>query len=282
MQYLSPVLDRETNTERTKYHRDSWTLVRCQETGIVFLPNPPEYSELEEDIAWEKTTKIERERRKNDEPILSNVSLFSKYAKRKLFPKRNKMVSLALAEATKFPRSGVLRVLDIGCGTGGHLVDIYRGLSANGYSIEPLGIEVSKAIAARAQEKLNDIGGKVFQTNAFDAAAELDQCLVQIIIMRSFLEHERHPLRLLKSLAKNLAPNGAIIIKVPNYASLNRVVRGNRWCGFRYPDHVNYFSPETLRILAAEAGFVVSRQTILDRFPMSDSMYAVLHKKTLR
>ena len=28
-----------------------------------------------------------------------------------------------------------------------------------------------------------------------------------------------------------------------------------RWCGFRYPDHLNYFTPKTLAAMAGEAGF---------------------------
>jgi len=35
MKYLSPILDREQTVKQTKYYRDSWMLVQCQETGIV-------------------------------------------------------------------------------------------------------------------------------------------------------------------------------------------------------------------------------------------------------
>lgn len=42
--------------------------------------------------------------------------------------------------------------------------------------------------------------------------------------------------------------------------------------------HVNYFTPKTLKKLAHEAGFQVSSQNILDRFPLSDNMYATLSK----
>lgn len=278
MKYLSPILDREVNTDPTEFSRDFWTLVRCQETGLVFLPNPPQYSELEEDFAWEVTTELEKKRRQGAEPIFSSISKFNKQVKRTIFPKRNKMVTLAIAEVAKNPPSGELKVLDIGCGDGGLLKNIWQAFKAQDMSVKPLGIEISKSIAARAQANVKDIDGKVFQASAYDAAKELDGSLVQIIIMHSFLEHESHPLRLLKSLSTNLSPDGAIIIKVPNYACWNRVIRGKKWCGFRYPDHVSYFSPKTLEILAAEAGFTVSRQTILDKFPTSDNMYAVLRK----
>ena len=69
-----------------------------------------------------------------------------------------------------------------------------------------------------------------------------------------------------------------IVIKVPNYASINRSVRGPKWAGFRWPDHVNYFTPSTLRKMADKAGFGIRRMGLADRFPLSDSMYAVLSK----
>ncbi len=275
---LSPILDRETETDRTRFHRGEWTLVRCRETGIVFLPNPPAYSELEEALAWETTARLERQRRQRDEPVLSRVSSAAKYLKRTLLARRNKMASLAVAEAAGSPRSAALTVMDIGCGSGELLVDICRALGDRGFRVAPIGIEVSRAIAGQARANLQEVGGTVLQSNAFDAVASLDRNSVQIIVMQSFLEHERHPLRLLKSLGERLSPNGAIVIKVPNFDCWNRVVRGNRWCGFRYPDHVNYFTPTTLGTLAAQAGFVVSRQTLADRFPTSDNMYAVLRK----
>jgi len=73
-----------------------------------------------------------------------------------------------------------------------------------------------------------------------------------------------------------------IIIKVPNYASVNRKIRGARWCGFRWPDHVNYFTPATLHMMALKAGLELVRMTFLDRNPLSDSMYAILQPRTRR
>ena len=64
--------------------------------------------------------------------------------------------------------------------------------------------------------------------------------------LRSYLEHELHPRAVLTELHRTLAPGGVALVKVPNYASLNRRVTGRKWCGFRYPDHLNYFTPASL------------------------------------
>ena len=86
------------------------------------------------------------------------------------------------------------------------------------------------------------------------------------------------PVIWVKALSSKVVPEREVVIlKVPNYACWNRKLRGKKWCGYRFPDHVNYFTPETLRILAETADFRV-RQTLWDRLPLSDNMYAVLNK----
>ena len=75
-----------------------------------------------------------------------------------------------------------------------------------------------------------------------------------------------------------LADDGVVVVKVPNYDCLGRRVRGRRWCGYRWPDHVNYFTPATLATTAARAGLAVARMRFFDRSPLSDSLYAVFQR----
>jgi hypothetical protein len=53
---------------------------------------------------------------------------------------------------------------------------------------------------------------------------------------------------------------------------------GPRWCGFRHPDHLNYFTPLTLGRMAAKAGFRISFG-LTGRLPTSDNMWALLTKR---
>jgi hypothetical protein len=82
----------------------------------------------------------------------------------------------------------------------------------------------------------------------------------------------------LSELHRTLAPGGVALIKVPNHASLNRRVTGRKWCGYRYPDHLNYFTPASLRRMAEACGYE-ARFGPTDRLPTSDNMYARLHKR---
>ncbi|MEX2642281.1 MAG: methyltransferase domain-containing protein, partial [Acetobacterales bacterium] len=106
----------------------------------------------------------------------------------------------------------------------------------------------------------------LFRSDQFSAA-----------ILRSYLEHELNPKDVLLALHRVLAVGGLAFVKVPNFASLNRLVMGRRWTGFRHPDHLNYFTPATLRLMARRCGFQVNMPWSW-RLPTSDNMYAILLK----
>jgi SAM-dependent methyltransferase len=278
MEYVCPILGQPTAVDRTAFGRDSWTVVRCRKTGFVFLANPPDYAKLATDFAWEKISVMERNRRDSEEPVVSRISALARNAATFVFPSRNKVVSLAFEILRQGKPSEALCVLDIGCGPGRFLEEIHRRCGRIERKAKLVGIEVSPQIAGLCRERLAPLGGSVICANAIDGTAQLKPESIHLAIMASFLEHDHQPLRLLKQLHVSLVSEGVIVLKVPNYACWNRIARGRKWCGFRFPDHVNYFTPETLRRLAVEAGFTVSRQTWLDKFPLNDNMYAVIKK----
>lgn len=275
---VNPILDRETEVGPTPYDRGEWSIVRCRETDFVFLANPPAYDRLEEEFAWEKTYEEEKARRRDVEPVLGRMSAAYKAARLAIFSKRNKIATLVCDELATIGGDGPRRVLDIGCGEGMLMVEIRERMAARGVEVEPFGVEVSIELAARSNALVEPHGGRVVCANAIDGTAELDPGSIHVAAMSSFLEHESRPLHLLQQLHRALAPGGRVVLKVPNFACWNRTVRGTRWCGFRYPDHVNYFTPQTLARLVEEAGFRITRQSLFDRFPLSDNMYAVLGK----
>ncbi len=134
-------------------------------------------------------------------------------------------------------------------------------------------------MAAACDERFARWGGYVICSNALDGADQIAPDSIDAVILSTFLEHEYQPLKLLKRLQSSLKADGVMILKVPNFNSWNRHIRGQRWPGFRYPDHVNYFTPQTLARLVQEADLYLARQTIWDKLPLSDNMYAVLKKK---
>lgn len=274
---VSPLLERETATTQLDVAPSPWIVRRCNESGLVFLENPPGYESLQSELAWEVTWQREADKRAADEPALYAMSNAAKRFRHRVL-KRNKVADLATAIARMSP-SPEIRLLDLGCGEGQLLGTVMDRLPQDIRSrCRPFGVEISNELARRSQAALAPYGGDCVHASALQGLASFEAGFFDLIVMSSFLEHEIQPLPLLREAARALRNDGRVLIKVPNYASWNRVLRGPRWCGYRWPDHVNYFTPQTLAAAAGAAGLQVERMNLFDRFPFSDSLYAVLRK----
>jgi SAM-dependent methyltransferase len=274
---VSPLLERETATTPLDVAPAPWVVRQCQESGLVFLENPPGYESLQSELAWEVTWQREADKRATDEPALYAMSTAAKKFRHRVL-KRNKVAELATA-IVRASRSAQIRMLDLGCGEGQLLGTVMDRLPADVRGrCQPHGVEISNELARRSQAALAPYGGSCVHASALDGMASFEAGFFDLIVMSSFLEHEIQPLPLLREAVRALRSGGQVLIKVPNYASWNRVMRGPRWCGYRWPDHVNYFTPQTLAAAARSAGLQVQRMNLLDRFPLSDSLYAVLRK----
>lgn len=272
---LNPLAPNAGDPLPCKYSREPWTLVECPETGLVYLENPPAYGELEETYAWEKTYEAEKQRRHKEEPVFSKLSDASK-SLRGIVKRPRKIATVPLSFLKDAP-SERLTMVDIGSGNGTFTAEIAHFIGSElKRKVTPIAIEISKAQAVMAQERLSVINnGYCVQAAALEGLQQIKSTRADLIILSSFLEHEVQPVELLAECRKILSPHGIVIIKVPNFACWNRRVRQEKWCGFRYPDHVNYFTPETLRLTIEKAGLKVARMGLRDRFPLSDNMYAV-------
>ena len=244
------------------YSAGTWLLKDCGQCGLVYLENPPAYSALQDEWAWEKTSSAERERRRAAEPVVKGLSEFVSHIRHDIF-KRDKLSPLL----RDYIAPGA--VVDVGCGQGRWL----RRVGELGFA--PYGVEVSDVLAKEAASHAADFGGRVVAGNAVDGLDQFADNTFTGAILISFLEHESNPLPLLVKLRRKLAAGGKVIVKVPNFGCWNRLVRGARWCGLRFPDHVNYFTPRTLREMVRRAGFKIVRFSLRDRFPFSDNMWAV-------
>ena len=273
MASVCPLVGRPTETEPTPFERHGFRLVRCLETDFVYMENPPAYDELRDNFPWEKTIVAERQRRTIDEPIFSRLSDTLKRLRRVISPRRNQAYQLAKSAVAQTPKNKTLRLLDVGCGSGLIAADCCERFTASGRAVTPIGLELSAQLAKAATERFSSWSGEVISAPALHGLDQVEDRSIDIATLISFLEHDTKPLELLVALRPKLARDGAAIVKVPNFASLNRRIRGKRWCGFRFPDHVNYFTPQTMRRLANEAGYTVDHSST----PLfGDNMYVVL------
>jgi SAM-dependent methyltransferase len=257
-----PLCDASDPAPLTGYGEGIWQLVRCGPCGFVYLDRAPDYTALFAAMAWEKTGAAELERRAEIRPFSFRLSRATRL-RMALLP-RKKMSDLVARAA----RPG--NVVDLGCGTGWQLAALPP-------AFVPYGIEISAEAAAAAAAVLAPRGGAAINQPALRGLESFADGFFTAATLRSYLEHELHPRAVLRELWRTLAPGGVAIVKVPNYGSLNRRVTGRKWCGFRYPDHLNYFTPKSLRRLAEGCGYRV-HFGLTDRLPTSDNMYAALIK----
>lgn len=237
-----------------------WPLMRCGGCGFVYLSRGPDYSALFTTMAWERTTRVEERRRAEARPFSYRFSKLTRWRMR-LLPRTR-----PVDQIVRHARPG--NVVDLGCGDGGQL----DGLP-DGYI--PHGIEISTDLARRAQENFSALGGEAINDSVLAGLARFPDGFFTAAVARSYLEHELQPRAVLDALLPRLAPGGVVLVKVPNYGSVNRMVMGARWCGFRFPDHLNYFTPAGLRAMGESCGYRVEFG-VTGRLPTSDNMHAVL------
>lgn len=256
-----PLCSRASGTAPLSRYSDSlWLLKVCPDCGFVYLAHAPVYEELVSEHSWEKSSVEWKETRKERHPILFWISRRTRWRFR-LF--RRKSVEDMLS---RFVSGG--NVLDVGCGKGDQL----RKLPDR---YVPFGVEISEAEAACAEEHIQRRGGKIVVGPAIEGLREFPDGIVDGVFMRSYLEHEAAPGGVLEETRRVLRPGGVLVIKVPNFACVNRMVLGRHWSGFRTPDHLNYFTPRTLRVMCREAGLVILRFGLRDRLPFGDNMWLV-------
>jgi SAM-dependent methyltransferase len=162
-------------------------------------------------------------------------------------------------------------VLDVGCGS----------LIRTKPPIVPFGVEISNALHAKADSRMRDRGGYCIHASGADGVWAFEAEFFDGAILNSYLEHEADPNRVLSGLHRCLKPRAKVFVRVPNYGSVNRRIVGRKWCGFRHPDHVNYFTVDSLRNMAAKAGFSVSVLNRL-RLPFDDNINALLVRDGLK
>jgi 2-polyprenyl-3-methyl-5-hydroxy-6-metoxy-1,4-benzoquinol methylase len=242
---------------------------------MLYLENPPGYAALETEYAFEVTHEQERTRRRQAEPLWSGLSDFMKKLRQQLWPQRNKFLQLTRQTWVACGRPQEFRVLDVGCGWGHMLEGIGAAFAADGVRVIPCGVEISKELSRISTERLARLGGQVINRPATEGIQEFPSAHFHCALLSSYLEHETAPGEVLAALRSRLVPGGQVLIKVPNFACWNRHFRGSKWCGFRFPDHVNYFTPTALRRQVELAGLEVARMGVRDRFPFSDNMYLV-------
>lgn len=159
---------------------------------------------------------------------------------------------------------GGQKVLDIGCATG----YLARQLVEQGCVVS--GVELDPEAAREAEPALSRL--LVADLNAVRLADTFEEGEFDVLVFADVLEHLADPEKVLQDALDVLAPEGTVVVSVPNVAhgSLRLALLQGRWryteVGLLDRTHVRFFTFDGIVRLLADAGLVVevARTTTTD------------------
>ncbi len=162
-----------------------------------------------------------------------------------------------------------LRVLDIGGGSGASL-DLVR--ETDGRVTETVVVDLDDGARDLAQ-----LQGHMFfhgRIEDYDDSAPFD-----LILMLNLIEHVANPAEVLRKVAMLLRPGGRILVKTPNWRSLDHFLfRHQSWGGFHCPRHWVLWTMPGFRALAESCGLEI----VSEKYTQGAPFWAVSVLNSLR
>lgn len=136
------------------------------------------------------------------------------------------------------------RLLDVGCFMGKFLY----GAQVDGWNVA--GVEISEQAVTFCDDEL---GLRNVFCSTLEANTEL-QPGFDVITMIDLIEHLADPLVTVQRSYDLLREGGVLYVETPNFASIARLIYGQKWRVF-FPWHFYYFTPKTLKRTLQRVGF---------------------------
>ncbi len=216
-------------------------LLQCRSCGLYFVSvassTVREGFPRSEQVSAEMVRLAERAR---------ELALVEPHVEQSEQPWRELMARERLDDLKRFVSHG--RLLEVGCSTGEMLLAAKESFAVFGVEADALssriaserGVQCFNGALADAQ-----IAGEKLADASFDVAA-----------LYHVIEHFPSPRAEMNELHRILKPGGLLVVETPNIANVWFRLLGARWRQF-IPDHVFFFSPQTIRRLCDETGFEI-------------------------
>src|SRR5262249_13181006 len=137
------------------------------------------------------------------------------------------------------------RLLDVGCAYGFFLQEARE-------HFDVAGIEIAEDAAAFARQHGLHVTTGVADEDTLASLGRQD-----VIVLLDVIEHLPSPQETLALCTRQLNPGGIIVITTGDFASLYARLAGARWRLMTPPQHMWFFTPESIRRLAQSLGLTV-------------------------
>lgn len=135
------------------------------------------------------------------------------------------------------------RILDVGCGVG-HFLAVAKGRGWEVYGTEL----TDRAVEICARKGIEMRKGRLDACNYgpefFDVVTSIET-----------IEHVNNPSEDVCNIRTVLRTRGLLYLTTPNFNSLSRRLLGSSWNVIEYPEHLCYYTPETMTALLRGRGF---------------------------
>lgn len=227
-----------------------FNLYECEKCGLKFLNPQPSFKELKP--YYPKDDYYRRIGQGSSNKLTSIKDSFARW----LFlisVRYPRVFKIFLSPFGSFVRGVEIipygKYLDLGCGGGQFLFEL-KNLNPTGdyYGIEP--------------GDFNESDPKKYKINIFKGflhEAGYPDNYFDLITANHVFEHLSNPSQTLREIKKILKPHATLIISVPNYNSLARVVFGQHWYLFDAPRHLFHFSDKIMKLYAQKFNFKIKR-----------------------
>jgi SAM-dependent methyltransferase len=206
---------------RSAGHRNEYRLLRCGRCAHLFTANPPSAEVLDQHYS----------RYSYDKHGLDTVPPF-------VFDR----LAQILAPFEQYRQNN--RLLDVGFGAGALLRVAQKcGWDVFGIERSPLAVEQARANGFK-NVQVADIADAPFPDGYFD-----------VVVMFELIEHLIDALPFLRHGRRLLRGGGLLYVTTPNGSGISGRLLSARWSVAAPPEHLQLFSPRSLRQALASAGF---------------------------
>lgn len=198
-------------------------IVRCKECGFIQLGAHPTEESIKSTYSDDYFKKIKYH--------------FDSAAKREQERRVNLMKECGVAHGAD--------VLDVGCATGDFIL-----LARNYFSI--WGIDISEQAVQTAKERNPDVAARIIAMG-HENFENLDRRF-DAITLWDVIEHLDDPVGVVRKLTGKLERTGVLFISSPNIGAMIARIMKRHWAFMTPPEHIGYFSRETVKRLLAACG----------------------------
>lgn len=211
-------------------------LVRCDQCGLVYQNPRPTLSEVGQHYPPEYESYVTGSQTQHQSWLYRQAVQYG-------ITKRAHFV-------TCFKKSG--RLLDIGCAAGIFLSGFLEKPHQPKPDWDLYGVELNEYAASKARDfyGLNVFTGTLEQAKFGDA-------FFDGVTLWDVLEHLHDPSSTIQEIRRILKPDGYLIMRIPNGASLDAREFGQYWAGLDAPRHLYVFTPQTIHQMLSQNGFEV-------------------------